>query len=302
MSEQKVYDYLLKVIVVGDGAVGKTALSVRYTEGTFRDDYKMTIGVGFSVKVMNISGYKIKIQIWDTGGQEQFSYVRPLYYKGAFGGLVVFDKTNRLTFDNIERWFKEVYDNRGKIPLILVGNKVDLPDIQVETEEAIQLAEKYNSIYFDASAKSGESVNAVFEGIVRMILDPKYVDKLKIAAAETAQEEQVEPKVESKEAYEMYNRYSNQATAFFQVDKNECLKNLKEALHWAKKANFEEGIRWCEDQIAYISNLLNFEPPKEVTIILLCRNCNRYYTVNQDGVFACPVCSSTLIKMSSSPL
>ena len=81
----KDYDYLLKTVIVGDGAVGKTALSIRFTEGSFKDDYKMTIGVNFSLKTIQVEGIRCKLQIWDTGGQEQFSYVRPSYYRGSLG-------------------------------------------------------------------------------------------------------------------------------------------------------------------------------------------------------------------------
>jgi len=292
----KDYDYLLKIIVVGDGAVGKTALSVRFTEGTFKDDYKMTIGVGFSLKMIDVDGSRSKLQIWDTGGQEQFSYVRPLYYKGSLGGLVVFDRTNRQSFLNIPKWFKEVYDNCGNtLPLILVGNKVDLPDIQVTTEEAQALAKEFNTIYFDASAKSGKSVNTIFETLTRMIIDPKYADKLQNAGIEYEQSNII-----YQEAYEQYNTFANKATSYIQVDnKIEALKNLKSALHWAKKAKFEEGARWSEDQIVYIAQLLNVPMPKEIEgIVLACQSCNKYFTVRNDGDYVCPKCYSGLVKLT----
>ena len=124
MSE---YDYLFKVIVVGDGAVGKTAITIRFAEGRFEEHYKMTIGVDFAIKLIQVAGYKVKLQVWDTGGQERFSYIRPLYYKGAMAALAIFDLTNRESYDNLPKWFQEVADNCGAIPLMLVGNKVDLP-------------------------------------------------------------------------------------------------------------------------------------------------------------------------------
>ncbi|MDD1777750.1 MAG: GTP-binding protein [Candidatus Helarchaeota archaeon] len=138
------FDYLLKVIVVGDGGVGKTAIAVRFAEGVFKEDYKMTIGVDFSIRTIDISINdeirKIKFQIWDTGGQERFSYTRPLYYRGAVGGAVVFDLTDRVSFDHLDRWFSEVQKSCVSIPLLLIGNKADLPGRQVSREEAEEFA------------------------------------------------------------------------------------------------------------------------------------------------------------------
>jgi small GTP-binding protein len=160
------YDYLFKVIAVGDGAVGKTSITLRFSTGTFRDSYIMTIGVDFAVKTIDVGtsegAKKIKLQIWDTGGQERFSYVRPLYYKGAMGGLVVFDVTQVESFQNIPKWFEEVKKNRGNIPLILVGNKVDLPDRKINGEQAKELAKKNGVQYLETSAKTGESIERIF--------------------------------------------------------------------------------------------------------------------------------------------
>ncbi len=160
------YDYLFKVIAVGDGAVGKTSITLRFSTGTFRDSYIMTIGVDFAVKTIDVGttegAKKIKLQIWDTGGQERFSYVRPLYYKGAMGGLVVFDVTQVESFQNIPKWFEEVKKNRGNIPLILVGNKVDLPDRKINGEQAKEIAKKNGVQYLETSAKTGESIERIF--------------------------------------------------------------------------------------------------------------------------------------------
>ncbi len=293
------YDYLLKIIVVGDGAVGKTALSVRFTDGIFKDDYRMTIGVGFSIKLMEVDGYRVKFQIWDTGGQEQFNYIRPLYYQGSIGGLVVFDKTNRRSFYNVGRWFKEAYDNSGNIPLILVGNKIDLPDIQVTTEEARNLAKKFNTIYFDSSAKSGQSVDIIFETLVKMIIDPKYADKLKEVGVEYEQS-----KIITTESFQKYDKFANQAIQYFQDNRKLlALEFLKQALYWAKKAEFEDGARWCEDQIVYIAQMLNVPMPTEIKgVIFTCISCNKFFSVRNDGTYVCPKCFSSLEKISSNSL
>lgn len=298
MSSQK-YDYILKCIIVGDGGVGKTALSVRYTEGKFKDDYKMTIGVDFSTKILNVDNQSVKFQIWDTGGQEQFSYVRPMYYNGSTSGFVVFDKTSRQSFYNIGKWFKEVYDHAGQIPLILIGNKIDLPDQQVSTEEAQDLAKKYNTLYFETSAKSGESVESAFTTLVKMVIDPKYIDKLKEAGIQYEKTQ-----IHSEVSYKKYDDAANKANAYFQAgNKQETLKYLKEALFWAKQAKFEDGVNWCENQIVYVSKLLNVATPTTIeSVVLTCTNCNTFFKVKNEGDYLCPECSSTLVKVSSSSI
>jgi len=174
------YDYLFKVIAVGDGAVGKTSITLRFSTGTFRDSYIMTIGVDFAVKTIEVptkeGKKKVKLQIWDTGGQERFSYVRPLYYKGAMGGVIVYDVTQPESFDNIPKWFNEVKNNRGSIPLLLVGNKVDLPDRKISAEQGTSMAKKHGVRYFEASAKTGESIERLFVELSKEMVD--YATKI----------------------------------------------------------------------------------------------------------------------------
>ncbi|MFX1295332.1 MAG: GTP-binding protein [Promethearchaeota archaeon] len=164
------YDYLFKVIVVGDGAVGKTALTIRFSEGRFQDHYKMTIGVDFAIKMVEIEGRRVKLQIWDTGGQERFSYIRPLYYKGAMGVCFIFDITNRSSFEHLPKWFKEVSDYCGAIPALLVANKCDLPDKAITRDEATQMAAQINAFFFEASAKTGDNVDDLFSMLGKMLI------------------------------------------------------------------------------------------------------------------------------------
>ncbi|NVM56376.1 MAG: GTP-binding protein, partial [Candidatus Helarchaeota archaeon] len=169
------YDYLFKVIVVGDGAVGKTALTIRFAEGRFQDHYKMTIGVDFAIKMVQVGGKKVKLQIWDTGGQERFSYIRPLYYKGAMGCVFVFDITNRSSFEHITKWQKEVADYCTNVPALLVANKCDLPDKAVTGSEAQQMASHLGGPYYEASAKTGDNVNDLFTTLAQILIQQEGV-------------------------------------------------------------------------------------------------------------------------------
>ncbi len=164
------YDYLFKCIAVGDGGCGKTALTVRFAHGFFQEQYKMTIGVEFAVKLIEIAGYKTKLQIWDTGGQERFSYVRPLYYRGAMGALLVFDLSNRESFEHLANWIDEVRSNVGEIPLVLVGNKSDLPGREVPREECESFSKKFNMYYLESSAKTGDGVTDCFGVLAAMMI------------------------------------------------------------------------------------------------------------------------------------
>lgn len=165
------YDFLFKIIVLGDGGCGKTALTVRFSQGYFQESYKMTVGVDFSVKLLEAGGKKAKLQIWDTGGQERFSFVRPLYYRGAMGALLVFDVTNRESFDHLPNWVEELESNAGKVPFVLVGNKIDL-DRAVSSDEAWDFCKQFNiPYYYETSAKTGEAVGDCFHGLTYAMMD-----------------------------------------------------------------------------------------------------------------------------------
>ena len=166
MSEE--YDYLFKSIVVGDGGVGKTALTLRFSKDFFTEDYKMTIGVDFHVKTITINTLdgpiRAKLQLWDTGGQERFSSIRPMYYRGSLGAVLVFDLTNAASFEHLPQWIEEVRANlKTEIPLLLVGNKSDLIDHRmVSLEEINNFTRDFNLYYMETSAKTGDGVGDCF--------------------------------------------------------------------------------------------------------------------------------------------
>ncbi|MHA2601899.1 MAG: Rab family GTPase [Candidatus Thorarchaeota archaeon SMTZ1-83] len=162
------YDYLFKVVVLGEGAVGKTAIVTRFSHGFFRTDYKTTIGSQFAVKNINIpeegdNELVVKLQIWDVAGQSRFQILRPMYYRGSNGGLLVYDVSRRRTFMLLEEWLEELHKAIQKdIPLVLVANKTDLPDRVVEPSEGREFADAHGMPYVESSAKTGEGIVDIF--------------------------------------------------------------------------------------------------------------------------------------------
>jgi len=178
------YDYLFKSIVVGDGGVGKTALTLRFSKGFFTEDYKMTIGVDFHVKTISIDTFegpiKCKLQLWDTGGQERFSSIRPMYYRGSLGTILVFDLTNSASFEHLPQWIEEVRANiKADIPVLLVGNKSDLTDIRaVSVEEINNFTRDFNLYYMETSAKTGDGVGDCFQILACLMIGQGVPDQL----------------------------------------------------------------------------------------------------------------------------
>ncbi len=173
------YDYLFKVVILGEGAVGKTAIVTRFSHGFFRTDYKTTIGSQFAVKNVYIpsshgDNLEVKLQIWDVAGQSRFQILRPMYYRGASGGVLVFDVTRRRTFIVLDEWLKELENAiNKKIPLVLVGNKIDLPDRVVNPKEGHEFAEAHGMPYIESSAKTGESIVDIFEELAKVLANQR---------------------------------------------------------------------------------------------------------------------------------
>ncbi|MEM1658483.1 MAG: Rab family GTPase [Candidatus Jordarchaeales archaeon] len=167
--------YVFKVVMVGDPSVGKTSLVMRYVKGFFEYDYKATVGTQIMSKEVQVKGLTVKLMIWDIGGQEKFNTLAPAYYKGAAGGLAVFDLTRKETFENLSKWISRLrtYANPN-VSIVIVGNKSDLVDErQVSLEEAMELAEKIGVPYIETSAKSGKNVIKVFEIIAEKVVTKK---------------------------------------------------------------------------------------------------------------------------------
>ncbi|EAS02106.2 Rab-family small GTPase (macronuclear) [Tetrahymena thermophila SB210] len=166
------YDYLFKFIMIGDTGVGKSCMLLRFVDDRFREDYDATIGVEFGSKIIDVANLAIKIQIWDTAGQESFRSITRSYYKGAIGAVVVFDITKRSSFDNLPKWLHDIKEQgKEETFVLIVGNKFDqMLQREVSQQEASEFAEQQGFNYVEVSAKSGDNVNKIFNIMAQEIL------------------------------------------------------------------------------------------------------------------------------------
>ena len=178
-------DYTFKYIIVGSAHVGKTNIIFRFTENKFSEEYQTTINMDFTYKTTQVKNKTIRIQLWDTAGQEEFQSIARGYYKSAVCGIVVYDITDRKTFNNVNSWIEQCRTNGPKtISLVLVGNKSDLEDKRaISFEEGEELAVKHGMLFFETSAKSGKNIqemfNGSFEDIIKKINEGYYKGKEK---------------------------------------------------------------------------------------------------------------------------
>lgn len=170
------YDYLFKLLLIGDSAVGKSTLLERFSENVFNPAFITTIGIDFKIKTLELDGKRYKLQIWDTAGQERFRTITTAYYRGAMGVIVIFDLNNRKSFDNVRNWIQNINDNMNKIvPIILVGNKCDLPKA-VSDQEVNNYVKDLNLTYFETSAKSGVNVKEPFLSMTRACINQYIIN------------------------------------------------------------------------------------------------------------------------------
>ncbi|KAL3821399.1 hypothetical protein ACJIZ3_007304 [Penstemon smallii] len=165
------YEYLFKLVLIGDSGVGKSNLLSRFTKNEFNLESKSTIGVEFATKSLNIDGKIIKAQIWDTAGQERYRAITSAYYRGAVGALLVYDVTRRPTFENVLRWLKELRDHTDpNIVIMLIGNKADLRHlVTVSTEDGRDLAERESLFFMETSALESTNVDNAFTEVLTQI-------------------------------------------------------------------------------------------------------------------------------------
>ncbi|UYV67483.1 RAB3B [Cordylochernes scorpioides] len=167
------FDYMFKILVIGNSSVGKTSFLFRYAEDSFTSAFVSTVGIDFKVKTVFRKDKRVKLQIWDTAGQERYRTITTAYYRGAMGFLLMYDVTNEESFSSVQDWVTQIktysWDNAQ---VILVGNKCDLEDERVvSTERGRQLADQLALEFFEASAKDNINVKEVFERLVDIICD-----------------------------------------------------------------------------------------------------------------------------------
>ncbi|KAJ9458201.1 Ras-like GTP-binding protein YPT1 [Diplonema papillatum] len=175
MAGHMAYDLLMKTVIIGDSGVGKSSLLYRYSDNDWSPIYVATIGVDFKMDMFETQGKIVKLQMWDTAGQERFKTICAAYYRGAHSVMLVYDVTNRETFDNVKKWMAEVeHYARPNLPMILVGNKCDrVSDRVVSADEADIFAEKHGMEHVEVSAKSAANVHEAFRKLVDKALEQR---------------------------------------------------------------------------------------------------------------------------------
>ena len=162
------YDMIFKIVLIGNTSVGKTNILSKYLTDQFDPDSKATVGVEFGTKNFKIENNIVKVQIWDTAGQERYRSITNAYYKGAKGSLLVYDITNKKSFDDLDKWILDLKTNGDdNLSLILLGNKSDLEDKRViSTEEGKNKAEFYKCSFFETSALNGNNIEKAFSELI----------------------------------------------------------------------------------------------------------------------------------------
>ena len=173
-------EFFYKILILGDMSVGKTSFLTRYVDNTFDNFTLNTIGVDYVLKNVQMEdGSIVKLQIWDTAGQERFNSISKTYYRGAHAIVLLFSVVDKKSFGNAQKWLSQIKEEvNEKVPIILVGNKIDLVDErEIPDYEGKELADEFNINYFECSAKSGENINLAFEDLIKKMV--KTVDKSK---------------------------------------------------------------------------------------------------------------------------
>ncbi|MEE9411039.1 MAG: Rab family GTPase [Candidatus Heimdallarchaeota archaeon] len=179
----RVSSYMIKIVLIGDAAVGKTSIRQRYLGKGFQKEHLATLGADFAATTRTIDNHEIKFQIWDLAGQPMFKNVRPRFFKGCFGALAIFDITRKETFQNLSNWMEELYQysGRGVVPMIILANKSDLAEErEVTLEDANKYVDQLNkktkeheleNFFLETSAKTGLNIEKAFEILGQYIID-----------------------------------------------------------------------------------------------------------------------------------
>lgn len=167
------YDHTFKIILLGEPGIEKTALAQRFCFDLFNPSEKLIVGIDFYVKTINLHGKKIKLQIWDVGGDERFKFLIPTYCNGANAVMIIFDITNSKSLNQISELTQIVREKAGNIPIMLIGSKLDLKEFrELNREDGIEIANKYNLFsYSEISTKTGQNVEKSFETLTKFLIN-----------------------------------------------------------------------------------------------------------------------------------
>ena len=175
-------DYIYKALLLGDTTVGKTCILLKYTDKIFQETHMMTIGLDYRLKTMKLkSGKEVKLQIWDTAGQDRFRSITKNYYKGSHGIILIYDVTSLKTFENVKSWISQINEEiSDKVVIYLVANKIDMEtERKVSTKEGQKLAEELGVPFIETSAKTGVGIDNVFNDMVERI-DKEFGDAQRV--------------------------------------------------------------------------------------------------------------------------
>eukprot|EP01120_Amphizonella_sp_Union-15-10_P012614 TRINITY_DN5637_c0_g1_i2.p1 TRINITY_DN5637_c0_g1~~TRINITY_DN5637_c0_g1_i2.p1 ORF type:complete len:222 (-),score=43.98 TRINITY_DN5637_c0_g1_i2:98-718(-) len=187
MNSTPEYDYLFKLLLIGDSGVGKSCLLLRFADDTYTESYISTIGVDFKIRTIELDGKVIKLQIWDTAGQERFRTITSSYYRGAHGIIIVYDVTDQVSFTNVKQWLQEIDRYACEaVNKLLVGNKCDLQTRRaVDFETAKEYAASLAVPFIETSAKNATNVEKAFTAMALEIKNRMNVGTLNISGQNT---------------------------------------------------------------------------------------------------------------------
>ena len=170
------YDKKCQLLIIGDSTVGKTSILSRFANGTFNSNYLATVGLDNFTKDETIDDKNVRIKIWDTAGQERYKALTKGFFRNAEGIMIVYDVTNQESFENLKNWIQSIKDNMGndfleRIPVVIIGNKIDSDEREIKTEDAESFCKQQNYPYFETSAKTGENIDSTIRFLVKKVID-----------------------------------------------------------------------------------------------------------------------------------